>query len=375
MKISRTLRSLGLTVLRTGVAATLLFTPVPDAAAQGRSKADRPVTPAMKLPSRPLHEVMRLGAVTSVIGTEEEDGPYMFSAIGAMALGGDGTIYVGEYSSFEIRAFDRRGRHLRSFGRRGRGPGEFVQPFGLHHDGDSTLFATQGYLGIGELTARGADVRFRRTFGEGRQYGSLCTVDRRLFVTIGADSGIVREFDDDRREVRAFGRPFGDFEHPSARRLSNQQVAAIACDTAVKALFVTRGDLGMLRRYDLDGRLRWEVTLPNFTPAWYLPQGTGAAVAFSLDAITSVIPVGRTRLLALVARMNYERGRAQRRGMTVQPGIDRHTWVVLDALDGKVLFTSSAQGPLAPLSASLVAEKVEDPFPMARIRPMQAMVP
>lgn len=91
-----------------------------------RGEPDRPISPPMQLPKRPLAEVLRMGPVRTTIGQDDEDGPYMFAGMGAMALGGDGTVFIAEYSTFEIRAFDQSGRHLATFGRRGRGPGEFV---------------------------------------------------------------------------------------------------------------------------------------------------------------------------------------------------------------------------------------------------------
>ena len=353
-----------------------MFAPIVSPAAQaGRKEPPRPVTPAMKLPRMRLAEVLILGPVQASIGSEDEEGPYMFSSIGSMARGGDGTIYVGEFSTFEIRAFDQRGRHHSSFGRRGRGPGEFVQPFALHHDGDTTLFAPQGTFGVTEMTARGADVRYRRTFGTGTGYGSLCTMGRRLFATVGADSGIVRELDAERREVRAFGAPFGNFDDRAAERMSNSWAATITCDSASAALYVSRRDLGVVRRYDPDGALRWETTVPSFTPSWFVPAARGASVLFPLDQITSVIPVGRTRLIVQIETVSFEQGRATRRGMTVAGGVVGRTWYLLDVATGTFIAKVDGREPLSLLSSGLVIVAVEDPWPQVRVRPMRPTRP
>jgi hypothetical protein len=68
-----------------------------------------------------LEEELRIGALE---GADE----YTFGEITAIAVAGDGTIYVLDRQAFAVRAYDAGGRHLRSFGRRGGGPGEFEQP-------------------------------------------------------------------------------------------------------------------------------------------------------------------------------------------------------------------------------------------------------
>lgn len=74
--------------------------------------------------------VLRIGA--------EEAGPYQFSFISTGLLLEGGGIAVVEQSAAEVRLFDADGRHVRSVGRRGRGPGEFQLISGLfRRSGDS----------------------------------------------------------------------------------------------------------------------------------------------------------------------------------------------------------------------------------------------
>lgn len=76
--------------------------------------------------------VLRVGA--------EEAGPYQFSFISTARLLEGGGIAVVELSANEIRLFNAEGRHLRSVGRRGRGPGEFQVISGLFpRSGDSLV--------------------------------------------------------------------------------------------------------------------------------------------------------------------------------------------------------------------------------------------
>ena len=74
--------------------------------------------------------VLRIGA--------EQAGPYQFSFISTALLLEGGGVAVVELSANEVRLFDADGRHLRSVGRRGRGPGEFQVISGLfRRSGDS----------------------------------------------------------------------------------------------------------------------------------------------------------------------------------------------------------------------------------------------
>jgi hypothetical protein len=65
------------------------------------------------------------------IGTLDGSEEYTFGRIDALAMTADGTIYMLDSQIPVVRVFSRDGRHLRSFGRRGEGPGELRQPTGL----------------------------------------------------------------------------------------------------------------------------------------------------------------------------------------------------------------------------------------------------
>jgi hypothetical protein len=66
-----------------------------------------------------LEEVLRIGAV------EGED-PYMFSRVFDLAVGADGTYYVGNGQTGTVRVFGPDGKFVREFGGLGQGPGEFT---------------------------------------------------------------------------------------------------------------------------------------------------------------------------------------------------------------------------------------------------------
>jgi hypothetical protein len=77
--------------------------------------------------------VLRIGA--------EQAGPYQFSFVSSGLLLDGGGVAVVELSANEVRLFDSEGRHVRSVGRRGRGPGEFQVISGLFRKSADSLAA------------------------------------------------------------------------------------------------------------------------------------------------------------------------------------------------------------------------------------------
>lgn len=60
-----------------------------------------------------------------------DEGPYLFADIRGLAPGANGSIFVLEFRSQEIRLFDRQGRFVKRVARRGSGPGEISNANGL----------------------------------------------------------------------------------------------------------------------------------------------------------------------------------------------------------------------------------------------------
>lgn len=59
------------------------------------------------------------------IGKLTGEDEFLFVYISDVAVDGEGDIYVGDRQLNEVRKYDREGRHLRTIGRKGQGPGEF----------------------------------------------------------------------------------------------------------------------------------------------------------------------------------------------------------------------------------------------------------
>jgi len=62
------------------------------------------------------------------IGLEEGDENYIFERIVDADVDDEGRIYVLDFSACNVRIFSPEGKHIRTIGRKGQGPGEFTYP-------------------------------------------------------------------------------------------------------------------------------------------------------------------------------------------------------------------------------------------------------
>lgn len=85
-------------------------------------------------------EHFRIGAAD---GAEE----LLFGTLIRTALSPAGHIVVLDPQSAEVRVFDGRGGFIRSFGRRGEGPGELLNPTAIAWDGEGRLWIANAFNG------------------------------------------------------------------------------------------------------------------------------------------------------------------------------------------------------------------------------------
>ncbi len=80
-----------------------------------------------------LHEQLIIG------DDEEAPSEHLFYYPQIVRTDSQGNIYVKDARSADIRVFDANGRYVTTVGKRGVGPGEFWEVFGMHVDGDDRL--------------------------------------------------------------------------------------------------------------------------------------------------------------------------------------------------------------------------------------------
>ena len=94
----------------------------------------------------PKKPVSLPGTPTSLLLTEElriGDPPgkegYVFAALRAVQIDDEGNIIALDSKDMCIKIFDKNGRHIRTFGRRGQGPGEIQSPVNMHLAGGKEI--------------------------------------------------------------------------------------------------------------------------------------------------------------------------------------------------------------------------------------------
>jgi hypothetical protein len=189
------------------------------------------------------------------IGSEEGELPYQLERVtGAVRLP-DGLIVVGNSGSSELRFFDAKGKHIKSAGRRGAGPGEFGQ-----YSNVTPLLAQRDRLMVQDAESQRVNV-FDLSGRYLRQFRFEAQPTAKLVSLVAADStGIVGQ---SLRDTRLQGNP-GDILE------STWQVA----------LF---DSLGMQRNllFDLSGRRRLVHSHQGITHYPFIPFSAEPAIAFA----------------------------------------------------------------------------------------------
>lgn len=98
---------------------------------------------------------LRLSATpTLIIGNRDED-PYQLTRVRGAFYLSDGRIALGEAASNEIRVYDAQGKHLKTFGRKGDGPGEFRSITKVVRLAGDTIAVIHEHAAISRFTGAG----------------------------------------------------------------------------------------------------------------------------------------------------------------------------------------------------------------------------
>lgn len=143
------------------IAVALLMALAPAASARAQAVVRLPAADrALAAPAAPLFSVGRAE------GRDWE----MFGRVAHAAFDRAGNLYVLDQGRGRVVVFDGQGRFVRQFGRRGRGPGEFLAPMQIGVTGDGAVVVSdpaQGFMVFG------SDGAFRTTVPFAARGGAL----------------------------------------------------------------------------------------------------------------------------------------------------------------------------------------------------------
>lgn len=91
-----------------------------------------PVVCNPKEPAPPPEGPSRLILTEDLCIGEDEAGDFVFSEIRTIEVDDEGNIYVLDSKEVCVKVFDKNGKHVRTFGKKGQGPRELQRPVRLH---------------------------------------------------------------------------------------------------------------------------------------------------------------------------------------------------------------------------------------------------
>jgi hypothetical protein len=120
----------------------------------------------VKNPKEPIHKGNILAFKEELsIGGAEAKPEQSFSEIGQILLDEEENIYVLDPKDANIKIFDKAVKYLRTIGRKGQGPGEFVSPSSLDID-------SKWYLNILDRSLK----KFQILTPEGKEFKAILSV-------------------------------------------------------------------------------------------------------------------------------------------------------------------------------------------------------
>ena len=262
-----------------------------------------------------------VGGASTVIGVEEGSRPYVFGAIAGVAPTRDGGVLVLDMMQQELRWFDASGRHRASVGRKGRGPGEFLQPSalavtadGLVHvvDNPNQRISTFAPSPDGRAMVHLRDIRLRFPASDicavGQHLYVLALGRERLIHELDARGGIVRSFGEAERPDASLARRVAGAGGRILHDLYNQGV--LSCDSAAGRIVLVHSARFIVRAFTADGRSLWRVTLAGADPQELsaIRGGTGIRVGPNRDtgmrsSADAVAFDGNGLVIVTIARM------------------------------------------------------------------------
>ncbi|MDE2875082.1 MAG: hypothetical protein OXQ93_06545 [Gemmatimonadota bacterium] len=229
---------------------------------------------------------------TVAVGELEAPAEEVFGRIRAVALFARGGLVVLDAQAGRAVGFGDRGSHAFTLGRRGQGPGEFVDPSALFRISDDTLAFLNRSARTLQLFARQAGDPFAEIGRSELPFwpSGGCSMRGRIFILGGFEDRAVHEVDREGVIVKSF--PSSDYAGEVAEG-APEAIAWDLRDQARSGLLVCSEvsghvihapyRLGWARTYTAGGDLAWHAFLPDFVKGRVVPAMGGGAVKYEFD--------------------------------------------------------------------------------------------
>lgn len=147
----------------------------------------------VKNPAEPIYGELILQLEEDLsIGNDKDDNYYFPTAITGINVDGAGNIYVSDFGNTRVQQYNKSGNFVRSFGRKGQGPGEFRFPGQIQFDIEENICVFDSRCI--QIFAKNGIFKNRITMKTVPNYGFL-TAKGTIFgtVQIGFESGGPKE--------------------------------------------------------------------------------------------------------------------------------------------------------------------------------------
>ena len=114
--------------IRCAFVVAILVTAVPHQAAFAQQQRG---DTTIRMAARPVHAGVATLVPEISIGVFDGADEYMFGEVNELAVARDGSIYVFDRQVPALRKYDANGKFVKTFGRKGQGPGEYISGGGL----------------------------------------------------------------------------------------------------------------------------------------------------------------------------------------------------------------------------------------------------
>jgi hypothetical protein len=221
---------------------------------------------ACKPPGGNAEPAMDLPSLVRSLGVLGEDATQSFGEVTDVALSSEGFVYILDRLAPSLSVFDSGGVFRARTGSQGSGPGEFLYPvhLGLSSDGNVWVLdlANNRFSVFHPFDVNRGITRAQEYLME-FPLRDFCFLGPRLYGLGFKEGLLLHELEPSGGTVRSFGEPLMPDDPLLAREVTQ---GILRCD-AVSAAVVLVGQLvPIVRVYNPEGILRWESTIPGFTP-------------------------------------------------------------------------------------------------------------
>jgi hypothetical protein len=245
-------------------------------------------------------QALRLAPVAS-IGEFEGDERRVFGTVTDAVADGAGRVLILDARTQRLSSFARDGEFLASFGRGGRGPGEFFTPRAVDiGPGDRIYVLDSGNQRVEVVELRGREFVRTHAFRLDFHAMHLCATPARVYVLGFRDGMLIHEFDAGGQRLRSFGTALAG-DHPV---LSNSFArGSISCIEDEGLIVLLPSLVGAVWGFSMEsGRELWRLPIPDYREVVIEHPEPGAVRFTTRDGRPNhmgsrVVPLSRGRAL------------------------------------------------------------------------------